>query len=61
MKFDRIRIDLAGDGLSVAKGDACQIEAPITNSYIYILQPHEKKACQNSITGETGTHVTKRD
>lgn len=58
MKFDRIRFDLAGDGLSVAKGDACQIEAPSTTYYIRMLQSPAKKACQNSIAGETGTHVS---
>lgn len=58
MKFSRIRSDLAGDGVSVAKGDACQIEAPVTNYYQHRLQQQIKKACQISWVGETGTHVT---
>lgn len=58
MKCESIRPDWAGAGLSVAKGGACPIGAPVTNYCQSRLQQPEKKACQNSGVEETGTHVS---
>jgi len=52
-----VRFDLAGAGLSVAKGGAGQIEAPFACPYMPQQCEYIKKACQNSKVGESGTHV----
>lgn len=44
MKFSNIRFDLAGAGLSVAKGSACQIEAPVMIAVNAFVPNYDKKS-----------------